>query len=322
MSFSRLTDFTPHTTRISFWQSVHWRQILLDSHQAEEVFYYGDQIHFLLVEIRTIWARQRGAMSLWVLPDQLGQPGDELIHSLMEYLRWEGILYFQLEPLEEIDTQIDHAVRPYRHFLTPYTREIFLDTDETAILQAMHEKWRYNIRLAEKRWVTVQKVDPTPENIDIWINLLSDTTQRDGFFQNSRIYYQVFLEQISKNNAWWLYFASFEWSVISAGIFVFYDNRWIYYYGASSSDPAMRKHMAPYLLQWHAIQEAKSRGLWIYDFLWVADPLDPLDPLLGVTNFKEKFWWQTKKLPTQSLVPLFPLKYRLFLLLRKIFWKK
>lgn len=34
----------------------------------------------------------------------------------------------------------------------------------------------------------------------------------------------------------------------------------------------MRKHMAPYLLQWEAILEAKRRSLSVYDFLGVAPP--------------------------------------------------
>lgn len=77
--------------------------------------------------------------------------------------------------------------------------------------------------------------------------------------------------------------------MIAAGIYVFYNLVGLYYYGASTSDPEIRKHMAPYLLQWEAIREAKSRGCIIYDFLGIAPPDDMEHPLMGVSSFKEKF---------------------------------
>jgi lipid II:glycine glycyltransferase (peptidoglycan interpeptide bridge formation enzyme) len=67
--------------------------------------------------------------------------------------------------------------------------------------------------------------------------------------------------------------------VIAGGIFVFTPERAIYYYGASSSAPDDRKQMAPYLLQWTAICDAKKKQIPIYDFLGVADPSDPYDGL-------------------------------------------
>ena len=70
----------------------------------------------------------------------------------------------------------------------------------------------------------------------------------------------------------------------------------VYYYGASSDE--YRNVMAPYLVQWTAIQEAKKRGCETYDFLGVAPPFDGAQdlrddvvdhPWAGVTSFKKKF---------------------------------
>jgi lipid II:glycine glycyltransferase (peptidoglycan interpeptide bridge formation enzyme) len=77
--------------------------------------------------------------------------------------------------------------------------------------------------------------------------------------------------------------------VIAAGIFAYYHGVAIYYYGASTSDIEMRKHMAPYLLQWEAMREGKSRGCHTYDFLGIAVPGDETSHLAGVSSFKEKF---------------------------------
>ncbi len=57
----------------------------------------------------------------------------------------------------------------------------------------------------------------------------------------------------------------------AAGIFVYWGNTGIYYYGASSSDREIRRDMATYLLQWDAIREALRRGCEIYDFLGISE---------------------------------------------------
>lgn len=65
----------------------------------------------------------------------------------------------------------------------------------------MHEKGRYNIRLAWKRGVLIEWVRPIAENIDIWMKLLSETTERDDFAHNSHEYYISFLRNITDANA-------------------------------------------------------------------------------------------------------------------------
>jgi lipid II:glycine glycyltransferase (peptidoglycan interpeptide bridge formation enzyme) len=204
-----------------------------------------------------------------------------------------------------------------KKFLTPHTRVLDLSLSEDEILSQMHEKWRYNIRLAAKRGVEVERVAATVENIDIWMGLLMDTLSRDGFAGNSRHYYESFIQNLAKTDQWWLYFAWFEGRVIAGGIFVFTLSRAIYYYGASSSTPDDRKQMAPYLLQWTAICDAKNKQIPLYDFLGVADPADPDDSLRWVTEFKEKFGGVRISLPPKVLYPL-SWKYGIFLWVQKI----
>ena len=74
-------------------------------------------------------------------------------------------------------------------------------------------------------------------------------------------------------------FATYEGQVIAAGIFVYYHGVALYYYGASTSDSELRRHMAPYLIQWEAMREGKMRGCTIYDFLGIAPPGSLSHPL-------------------------------------------
>lgn len=105
--------------------------------------------------------------------------------------------------------------------------------------------------------------------------------------------------------------------MIAAGIWVFRKDRAIYYYGASSSDATDRKQMAPYLLQWHAILDAKRAGIRCYDFLGVADPNNPEDSLWGVTRFKERFGGELVHLPKKYSVS-FSKKMRWFFVFRRV----
>ncbi len=317
MQYSIIWASEINSSDLSWWQSPSWYDILTISGQAHETFYYGNiSSTYILIEIRSIGLWFWWAFSLGLSPSQVGSDWDELIIDLQKYLKNKNIVFLQIEPID-IELKSNKIQKPYKKFLTPHTRVLDLSLSEDAILAQMHEKWRYNIRLAIKRGVVIEKVTSTPENIDIWMYLLMDTISRDGFSGNSRSYYEIFLQNLEKTDQWWLYFARFEGRVIAGGIFVFMPSRAIYYYWASSSASADRKQMAPYLLQWTAICDAKKRHIPIYDFLGVADPLVSDDTLRWVTDFKEKFGWKIVIIPSKMLYPL-SWKYSVFSILQKI----
>jgi FemAB family len=283
---------------LSFWQTESWKTLLQKTGYAKEVFYYGKEGGTcILVEIRSLGWGFFGAFSLGVKPSQIKEDFPEFQKSLQDFLWEKGVLFWQIEPLETIDVLQKVGEWAYKKFLTPYTRVLDITHNEETLLAAMHEKWRYNIRLATKRWVSIEAVEPSEENIRIWMELVTETTTRDGFHGNSQDYYEAFLGLPEVK----LYFAFFEWRVIAGGIFVFRPDMAIYYYGVSSSLLEDRKQMAPYLLQWHAITEAKKQGIPLYDFLWVSDPNVSSDSLSWVSQFKEKFWGSVIKLPAKHI---------------------
>ena len=311
---------------LSFWQTPVWSDILCTSHQAREVFYFWNpKGSYLLIEIRSIWLGFFGAFSLWVTSQQVSQDWNIFIQSLSDFLSKKWVLYLQIEPITDLQLEKQSGYkkpntfghRPYRKFLTPHTRIIDLSGTEDEILAQMHEKWRYSIRTAAKRWVIIEAAEPTEENIDIWMSLLTETLSRDKFSGNSRQYYISFLENLFQNDMGGLYFAKLEDRVIAAWVFVYTAERAIYYYGASSSLESDRKALAPYLLQWEAIMIAKRRGILQYDLLWVSDPDFPNDDLAGVSFFKSRFGWVVTSLPPKIL-HLLSWKYTIFRHIQKI----
>lgn len=295
----------------SFWQSNLWNDILLTSRQCIKTQWITlSESRKLLIEIRTVWIGLKWAFII-------GYSGDiyqKDIEYISHYIWSDGCIFLQIECLSG-SIASDRGQRVYRHFLEPYTRAIDLTVSEGEILSQMHEKWRYNIRLAEKRGVTTEWMSPNEENINIWMDLVSETTLRDSFSHNSRLYYQTFLNVLSENNAWGLLFAFYQWRVIAAGIFAYFWESAIYYYWASTSDRDLRKHMAPYLLQWHALIEWKNRGCFMYDLLGIAPPGSLKSSLQGVTDFKEKFWGEIIELGDKKIFPL-SWKYSVFIGIR------
>ncbi|MBC7503963.1 peptidoglycan bridge formation glycyltransferase FemA/FemB family protein [Candidatus Gracilibacteria bacterium] len=307
-------------SHLSFWQSSIWADILTDSGQARETFYFGEaESTCLLIEIRSIGLGFFGAFAIGVSQTQIGSDWQEYITELLLILRERGVLFFQIEPIDQLNLSNLNGSREgvYKEFLIPYTRTIDLTQSEDQILAQMHEKGRYNIRTAIKKGVQIEAVESTKENLDIWMRLLIDTLSRDSFFGNSRSYYDIFIRYLEQYKQGGLYFASFEGRVIAGGIFVFTPERAIYYYGASSSDAGDRKVFGSYLLQWDAIRIAKSRGSQFYDFLGVSKPGIGDDALAGVSFFKSRFGGEILELPKKIIFPL-SWKYRGFRILQNL----
>ncbi|MFN3302012.1 MAG: lipid II:glycine glycyltransferase FemX [Patescibacteria group bacterium] len=161
------------------------------------------------------------------------------------------------------------------------SRTIILDLtkSEEEILEGMHPKTRYNIRLAEKRGVRV-KISQKKEEIEIFLKLLEKTAQRDKFKIYPFKYYRKLL-QLDKNFVK-LFLAEYQGKIIAGNLMIFFADTSTYLHGASADE--YRNVMAPYLLHWLAIKEAKRMCLKYYDFWGIDEKKWP-----GVTRFKKGF---------------------------------
>ena len=171
-----------------------------------------------------------------------------------------------------------------------------LNKSEEELLAEMKQKTRYNIRLAEKRGIKIRISNEPEKDIEYFWQLAKETSQRDGFHFHLREYYESMVnffrhnwmpDQVRHDNVGWglevrLFLAEYNGKIIAANIVVFFGNRAIYLHGASANEH--RNLMAPYLLQWEQIKEAKKQGCEIYDF-WGIDETK----WAGVTRFKTGF---------------------------------
>lgn len=182
----------------------------------------------------------------------------------------------------------------------------------------MKSKGRYNIKVAAKHDIVIEHNKASTKDIQDFWELLQATTSRNQFAQNNKDYYKKLIEMLEKNNWWGLYLAKKDGETVAAGIFSFYADQALYYYGASTSDNAKRKFMASYAIQWKAIQDAKAQNCTTFDFLGIADENGKPKHLAGVTDFKMKFGPDIQRWPNAQMWVANTWKYAAMQLLRKL----
>ncbi|OGO25701.1 MAG: hypothetical protein A2Y54_00300 [Chloroflexi bacterium RBG_16_51_16] len=175
------------------------------------------------------------------------------------------------------------------------TFSIDLNPSEDELLAAMKQKTRYNIRLAEKKGVTVRS--GTTADLPLLYKMFAETSIRDGFVIRDETYYQnvwgsfisaaASSEEKTSSAAPWAepLIAEVDGESVAAVILFFFARRAYYLYGMSRE--MHREKMPNYLLQWSAMRRARQVGCTSYDLWGAPDEFIETDPLWNVSRFKE-----------------------------------
>jgi len=160
-----------------------------------------------------------------------------------------------------------------------------LALDDATLLATMKQKTRYNIRLAEKKGVTVRSSGLA--DLDMLTGMYAETAVRDGFVIRSADYYQTLWRSFIEAGMAEPLIAEVDGQAIAA-IFIFHFHGIARYIHGMSREQH-RDLMPNYLLQWEAIKRSKQLGCHTYDMWGAPDVFDESDPLWGVYRFKEGF---------------------------------
>ncbi|WP_295939723.1 peptidoglycan bridge formation glycyltransferase FemA/FemB family protein [uncultured Alistipes sp.] len=157
------------------------------------------------------------------------------------------------------------------------------------ILNRMKPKTRYNIRLAERKGVSVRRAGM--EQIGTWYELYRDTALRNGLYVNGIDYFTSVIsaradDTLSPAHVE-LLIAEVDRKPLAAMFLIIADRRATYLYGASSSE--MRNFMPTYALQWEAIRLSKLIGCTEYDMFGVSPGPQASHPMYGLYQFKTGF---------------------------------
>lgn len=170
-----------------------------------------------------------------------------------------------------------------------------LTPSENELLARMKQKTRYNIRLAEKKGVTVRA--GTIDDLPMLYKMYAETSVRDRFVIRDEGYYQTvwrtFMPKVETQTSPDTPHAPLVIPLIAevnrepvAGLFLFiFAGKAYYVYGMSRE--SHREKMPTYLLQWEAMKRAKAAGCTVYDLWGAPEIFDESDSMWGVYRFKE-----------------------------------
>ncbi len=185
-----------------------------------------------------------------------------------------------------------------------------LTVGKEAIAAGMKPKTRYNIRLAEKKGVTVRaSAEPIIEDLE---RLLEQTAVRDRFSLHPLSYYAKMLEVMTGGEAVAsLAFADYDGRPLAANVTIDFNGQRTYLHGASSN--LHRNVMAPYALHQYLIDEAIDNGMTSYDF-WGVAPVgaSKKHSWAGITQFKLGFGGEIVTAPGTFDVPTNMIVYGLY----------
>ncbi|MBK9781051.1 MAG: peptidoglycan bridge formation glycyltransferase FemA/FemB family protein [Anaerolineales bacterium] len=163
-----------------------------------------------------------------------------------------------------------------------------LSASEEDILMRMKQKTRYNVRLAEKKGVTVRV--GSVDDLGMVYKMYAETSVRDGFVIRDEEYYmtvwKLFMSAaISGQPSAVPLIAEVDGEAVAAIFLFMFAGRGYYVYGMSRDKH--REKMPTYLLQWAAMKHAKAHGCLTYDLWGAPDVFDESDSMWGVYRFKE-----------------------------------
>jgi lipid II:glycine glycyltransferase (peptidoglycan interpeptide bridge formation enzyme) len=233
--------------------------------------------------------------------------------KIKEFTQKSPAIFFRLEILDKLDEEIvkklceNGFIKAFEELQPEWRQIIDISGSEEEILTQMKQKGRYNIKIAQKHGVKIERVkeENLLEGVDTFYNLFLQTSKNQRFSVRPKKYFQNLVFRLYTASYADLFLAYFNEVPIAGLIITYYDAKASYLYGASS--PEFRNVMAPYLAHWEAILAAKVKGCKTYDLLAVS-PADGLQQTAngedeavsrkpgavshkytGITRFKEQF---------------------------------
>ena len=185
-------------------------------------------------------------------------------------------------------------------------------------MKNMHQKTRYNLRLAEKRGVEIIEDSSEVGFEDYW-KLMEETTKRQGFFAHGKEYHCKMWQTMTESGMGHLFKAVYEGKTLTAWM-VFILNDTIYYpYGASSNEN--REVMASNLMMWEVIRYGKKQGCRLFDMWGSLGPTpDIKDPWYGFHKFKQGYGAELVEFLGSFDLVVKPTLYKLYGLTDRLRW--
>ena len=237
-----------------------------------------------------------------------------LMNEIKNLAEREGAIFFRFEPsITNEHSQKIKAIRS-KEVQPKSTWVLDISKSEEELLAGMIQKTRYNIRLAAKKEIIVRTSDES-KDIEFFFNLAQETAKRNNISTHPKSYYSEMMDSLAEYDAIKLYLAEYKGKTIAANLMLYFGDNVTYLHGGS--DFEHRNVMAPYLLHWKAIQDAKKKDYKNYDFGGVSPEKEDKHKWSGISRFKRGFGGkQIESVGTLDLI-YNKLWYKIYKIVRK-----
>ncbi|HPF45044.1 MAG TPA: peptidoglycan bridge formation glycyltransferase FemA/FemB family protein [Syntrophomonadaceae bacterium] len=221
-----------------------------------------------------------------------------LISSTRRIAKNHGAIFLKIDPAVKVDNhrfrqilancgfKLNETGLDFEGVQPKFVFRLDITPSEIALLSNMHQKWRYNIKLAGRKGVVIREAQ-NKEDLKIFYTILQETAKRDHFLVRDYQYFEWIWDYMVSQNYAQIFLAEYEGRVISATLGLILGTKFWYLYGASSNED--RNVMPNYLIQWEMIKWARKQGCTLYDFRGVSGDMDENNPLYGLYRFKKGF---------------------------------
>ncbi len=184
--------------------------------------------------------------------------------------------FIRLEPNQDLEMVGEKTQRtqPGKTLITDLSKSL------SDLLNEMHPKTRYNIKVADKHGVNIKSSSEANPEV---IALLTATSKRQNYNSYPASYYESMISffQNSRDIELTVYQALYKAELLAAAVMIDHGNTRTYLFGGSND--SQRNVMAPYAMHWQAMQDAKQAGLTHYDWWGIETATGKLP---GFVRFK------------------------------------
>lgn len=239
-----------------------------------------------------------------------------LVERLRELGQREQVMYVKIDPNILMFDQpplprwavAGTTLQPRRTWIIDTAR---LPAEELA---ASHQKTRYNIRLAEKRGVTV-RWSTEDRDRESFLELMAATYKRQEIRLHPLNYYRQEIAALKAAQMMEFGIAEYQGRALTANMVIWHGQTATYLHGGSSDEH--KDMMAPHLLQWRTIERAHERGVKEYDLWGIAPADEPNHRWQGVSRFKRGFAGREIEFPASINIVIQPQWYQAYRLAKR-----
>lgn len=308
-SFNRLASHP-----LQSWEWGNFRQS-----QGHKVIRFGE---FNKEKLLSVWQVTfhrvpKIPFSVGYLPKSSFPTKNVLIH-LKKIGKENKAIFIKIEPNIEQGLKKLGLIKG-KPLFTKFSSIIYLSKSEDELLKGFKPKTRYNIRLSEKHGVKTGE-DNSPEAFEKYLNLLFETTKRQGFYAHDQKFHRNQWKILQPTGISHLLTATYKGDILAAFLLFIFNDVLYYPYGASTREH--RELMAPTLLMWEAIKFGKKMGCRSFDLWGDVEPNPaPTHPYFGFHKFKEGFSPKLVEFVGTYDLVINPLFYQVYKISDTLRWK-